>query len=241
MSFIFIWPRLLFPFSFCCDGQANFYFDTPVFRHHSTQSIEPIDGTDIEEQLESIGTANQLSDRAPVQSTNSELPSVPETSSAVVTEEEQAEDPQECFFSLLLTSQSRRMDEQRCCLRTTTPPSSSSDAPTAVTGAQANVSMHISVNEGSARPVVTTSGRLHLDPVSDEALFDLIEGVQVSRISWLLSTISDIQYAFSIKERGLVFHGTRMTIMILHIRILSVNATKVSPLTSAIGPLKHEP
>ncbi|KAF5401113.1 G-protein-signaling modulator 2 [Paragonimus heterotremus] len=167
------------------ENMANFYFDAPVFRHHSTQPIEPTDGTDIEEQLESIGTANQLNDRPPVQSTNSELPSVPETSSAVVTEEEQAEDPQECFFSLLLTSQSRRMDEQRCCLRTTTPPSSSSGSSgtsTAITGAQANASMYTNLNERSARTVVTTSGRPHLDPVSDEALFDLIEGVQGDRM-----------------------------------------------------------
>ncbi|KAG5442041.1 hypothetical protein CSKR_112025 [Clonorchis sinensis] len=134
---------------------TNFYSNTPTFQRHSAQRRESSNNSeDLEDQLENIEAIGRVnSDRVNA-----------ETTSTVAEEEEQADDSQE-FFSLLLASQSRRMDEQRCFLRATS---------SAITS-----NGHAESGDGVVLPSATPA---HIDQASNEALFDLIEGMQGDRM-----------------------------------------------------------
>ncbi|CAH8508127.1 unnamed protein product [Dicrocoelium dendriticum] len=147
------------------DHMASFYSNTPAFRPHPMQPTSRTNSNDIEEQLESIGTANPSN--PPSQAYHLPNGSDASVQAAATTEEEQAEDPQECFYSLLLTSQSRRMDEQRCQLRA---------APVSLSCNRRSEPVEAAEQSGS-------TASMHAEAVPDEALFDLIEGVQGDRMN----------------------------------------------------------
>ncbi|TPP59289.1 G-protein-signaling modulator 2 [Fasciola gigantica] len=167
------------------DRMSTFYSSAPSFQRHSMQRASgsaPNSG-DLEDQLESIGPD-------PGQPTHLELTRNSDTlspssvpSGLSVTDEEQAEDQQEFFFSLLLNSQARRMDEQRCCLSDNITSSTASQTLAAPNNTRSLSPTSAAV--GTTVPYPSTSSSsvpLHLDQVSEEAFFDLIEGVQGDRM-----------------------------------------------------------
>ncbi|CAL8088914.1 unnamed protein product [Calicophoron daubneyi] len=165
----------------------SFYSVAPAFKRRLDPSANPCNSGDIEEQLESIRTlspAGETANQTPEASTGHERSAGADGESSAepmgltaATEEEQAEDQQEFFFSLLLNSQSRRMDEQRCCLRNS--PGAS------VVSTHYNSERRSETHSTSAQPngpQPSSSVPLHLDRMSEEAFFDLIEGVQGDRM-----------------------------------------------------------
>lgn len=131
--------------------------------------------------MESIGPDPGQSGHSDSIHNGESLPSVPSTSGGhPVTDEEQAEDQEEFFFSLLLNSQARRMDEQRCILNENITASTGVPIVTATaTTHSLNPTSSAVTSTVSYPPTTSSSVPLHLDQVSEEAFFDLIEGVQV--------------------------------------------------------------
>ncbi|VDP83931.1 unnamed protein product [Echinostoma caproni] len=161
---------------------SSFYSDAPSFQQHSTQcSTGPTYAAgDLEEQFETIGPDPGQINRSGFARTGDTVMSSSVSTGQAATDEEQAEDQQEFFFSLLLNSQRRRMDEQRCCLNNGNSMSNNATVTTVANG------VHPINSVGTAGPANTypasSSVPLHLDQVSEEAFFDLIEGVQGDRM-----------------------------------------------------------